>query len=136
MLVSRRSDQLEGLVSDYIALIYRLGLHPSPPAEVGDVSFFLSYEPAGTTEREMLSGDVRGTLAPALSRLLSGRRLEITNIEGTIIAADHDLDELTQAVEALKEEIEIRAARVKSTSDQAESQRNVRSSHLASALTW
>jgi kinetochore protein NDC80 len=127
MLVSRRSDQLETLVGEYNAAVYRLGLHPSPPAEVGDVSFLLLYEAAGATEREMLSGDVRGTLSPALSRLLSGRRLEITDIEGTIIKADHDLDELTQAVEALKEEIEIRTARVKSTSDQAESQRNVRS---------
>lgn len=126
MLVSRRGDQLETLVGEYNAAVYRLGLHPSPPAEVGDTAFLLLFEASGSTEHEMLSGDVRGSLSPALARLLSGRRLEVTDIEGTIIKADHDLDELTQAVEALKEEIEIRAGRVKSTSDQAESQRNVR----------
>lgn len=125
MAVSRRGDQLETLVGEYNQFVYRLGLHPSPPPEVADVHFLLLFEASGTTEQEMLTGDVKGTIAPALGRLLSRRRLEITDVEGTIIKADHDLDELTQRVEALKEEIDIRAGRVKSTSDQAESQRNV-----------
>lgn len=126
MKVSRKGDVLESNVAQYNNLVYQLGLHSSPPAEAGDVSFLLMYEPSGTTEREMLSGDVHGALLPALTRLDTARRAEKTRLEGAIIEVEHRLDELNALVEAQKEEIESQVASVKSANDQVESQRNVR----------
>jgi SMC interacting uncharacterized protein involved in chromosome segregation len=145
MAVSKRGDNLEGVVGEYMAGAYRLSLHEgrggpgglgmdgieSPMGSsgvgngVGGLELGLNLNLAGSTSDEILEGDVGGTIRPRLMMLAERKRDEHRRIVDETIKVEDELDRLGQLVEGLKEEAEMMQGRVQVTSEQADSARQV-----------
>jgi kinetochore protein NDC80 len=129
--VTKRSDVVEQALEEYMALVYKLGLHPNPPAEFSHISFVLELNGAASEPRNLIQGEsLRGIIKPAVLAVAEAKRRERGILNDERVKLENDLDVVTVECENLEQEGATMESRIRLTNSEVEEIREVRSPGL------
>ncbi|KAG8900326.1 kinetochore-associated Ndc80 complex subunit ndc80 [Tulasnella sp. 403] len=101
--VAKRADSIDQVVGRYTTLIYNTGLTPNPPEPFQDINFKLELNTAVSDPSEMLQGDMRNVIHPALQEIGEAKRKERAAVENERAKAEDELEVLTHECETMME---------------------------------
>jgi kinetochore protein NDC80 len=126
ILVAARMDAVEQAIGEYMALVYKLGLHPHPPAELSHISFALELNGSAPEPRHLVVGpDIRTVIKPALAHFAELKRRERGLTDDERVKLDDELDKVTMACEDLEQEVNAIETKIRVVNNEAEDLRDV-----------
>jgi SMC interacting uncharacterized protein involved in chromosome segregation len=124
--VAKRSDAVEQALEEYMALVYKLGLHSSPPSEFSHISFTLELNGAASEPRNLIQGEsLRGIIKPAILTVSESKRRERGLLNDERVKLENDLDVVTVECENLEQEVDTVETRIRLTNNEVEEIREV-----------
>lgn len=104
--VQKRVDVVDQVLTRYTTLLYDTALVPTAPEPFTHINFKMDLNTAVANPADMLKGDLRGTVHPALNQMAELRSKERVDLENQKFQADEELDVLTQQCHKMEEEAE------------------------------
>lgn len=126
IVVANRSDAVEQALEEYMALVYKLGLHPNPPQEFSHISFALELNGAASDPRNLIQGEsLRGIIKPAVIAAAEMKRRERGIKSDERLKLENDLDVIMVECENLDQEKSTVEGRIRLSNNEVEDIRDV-----------
>jgi kinetochore protein NDC80 len=124
--VTKRCDSVEQALEDYMALVYKLGLHPNPPSDFSHISFALELNSAALEPRNLIQGEnLRSVIKPAILSISEDKRKQRGLRNDERVRVENELDVVMVESENLEQEIHTVESRIRVINNEVEEIREV-----------